>query len=196
MEAPSSIYHVAFLSLVINDVNEHVQPFTLPHIILSCGLQAMCHGPRTRRPDQTTSTYVSSYVRHTRIHVHRHVNMSPTEPWTGQLCAVVGLRNNGSPFVWHAGEPKPVEWKPALHKFTKVFSVPSAHVAAPAVAAAPLNFDWRLRPARWAARTITSYLGTHKKALISLQIVSAGCWNTARPFNVTSTNACWDGKWI
>lgn len=62
MEAPSPIYHVAFLSLVINDINEHVQPFTLPHIILSSGLQAMRHGPRTRSPDQTASTRVSSYV--------------------------------------------------------------------------------------------------------------------------------------
>lgn len=140
MEAPSSIYHVAFLSLVINDVNEHVQPFTLPHIILSCGLQAMCHGPRTRRPDQTTSTYVSSYVRHTRIHVHRRVNMPLTGPPTTALCCCRGKKE----WIpgWLACWPtKTRRMKTAQHKFTEEFSVRAAHVAAPAVAAAPLNFD-------------------------------------------------------
>lgn len=87
---------------------------------------------------------------------------------------------------------------------TKWMKISSAQIrlardAAPAVApaAAPVNFDWRRRPARWAARAITPYLGIHKKRPSYLcKSHQRGRWNTPRPFSVRSPNGRRDVKWI
>lgn len=127
MEAPSPIYHVAFLSLVINDVNEHVQPFTLPHIILSCGLRG--HVSRSKNtPSPSNNIHLRLFLcrTHTYTCARTWQRASERVSWETMDACLLGMmadQNQTAEKRLCANSPESF-----------------AHVAAPAAAAAPPNF--------------------------------------------------------